>query len=199
MPLIEELDRTLYINEWFHRVCKTDQMNDERQNEWNLRHSLLDQVSGQAWIGTESKNYDWSSADHLYAHPCALLSQDESLHSKSIFSNAIPNGSEMGTLATRVRATELRVEFEALRKKWQRDTKHLSLVAKKIIHPSYLRIIGMGEAAIPLLLEALRNKPDHWFVALSATTNTDPSGPNANPIQAREAWIEWGILKGYID
>jgi hypothetical protein len=77
--------------------------------------------------------------------------------------------------------------------------KHLSLISKKVTHNSYLRIIGMGEGAIPLILESLRARPDHWFVALRATTNVDPSKPDDNPSMAREAWISWGIEQGYID
>ena len=57
----------------------------------------------------------------------------------------------------------------------------------------------MGEAVVPLLLEELRERPAHWFAALRATTNFDPSTAEANPSQAREAWLEWGKSQGYID
>ncbi len=97
------------------------------------------------------------------------------------------------------KAELLRVEFEALAKKWQRETVHLSLISKKISHPAYFRIVGMGEAVIPLLLEALRDKPAHWFAALRATANIDPSPADANPSMAREAWLKWGRSEGLID
>jgi hypothetical protein len=99
----------------------------------------------------------------------------------------------------RERSEQLRDEFESLSAQWQRDTRYLSQVSKKITHPSLLRIIGMGKPAIPLILEALRKKPAHWFVALRATTNTDPAKQDDTPSQAREAWIAWGIFNGYID
>jgi hypothetical protein len=93
----------------------------------------------------------------------------------------------------------LRLEFEALAEPWQRDTRHLSQISKKILHPAYFRIIGMGEPVIPLLLEALRDRPAHWFAALKATANLDPVTPGSNPSAAREAWLKWGRSKGLID
>jgi len=102
-----------------------------------------------------------------------------------------------GTSAS-LNAERLRSEFAKLSAQWRRETRHLSLVQKKIIHPAYLRIIGLGEAVVPLLLEALRDEPAHWFTALKATTNVDPCPPNANPAIAREAWLTWGKSHGYI-
>jgi hypothetical protein len=99
----------------------------------------------------------------------------------------------------RRQAEELRSEFNTLSEQWRRDTQHLSLISKKVAHPGYLRIIGMGEAAVPLLLEALRNKPAHWFAALKAITNFDPVPTGSNPSAARELWINWGMEQGLID
>ena len=99
----------------------------------------------------------------------------------------------------RSQADRLRPEFSALAEQWRSETRHLSLVSKKITHPSYLRIIGMGKPALPLLLEALRDKPSHWFAALRAVANVDPTEPEANPSEAREAWLSWGKSEGYID
>ncbi len=101
--------------------------------------------------------------------------------------------------ALRLQAEQLRVEFTALAKRWIRDTQHLSLVSKKVAHPAYFRIMGMGQAVVPLLLEALRDNPRHWFVALRATANTDPSPAGAGPSTAREAWLKWGRDNGLID
>jgi hypothetical protein len=96
-------------------------------------------------------------------------------------------------------AERLRPEFTVLADQWRRDTRHLSLVSKKITHPTYFRIIGMGKPVAPLLLEALRDRPAHWFAALRAVTNADPAGPEANPSEARQAWLEWGKSEGYTD
>ena len=86
----------------------------------------------------------------------------------------------------------LRVEFAALADQWRRETQHLSLISKRVSHPAYLRIMGMGKPVVPLLLEELRDRPSHWFVALRFTANTDPVPQGANPSRAREAWLEWG-------
>jgi Uncharacterised protein family (UPF0175) len=100
--------------------------------------------------------------------------------------------------ALRLEAERLRTEFTALAELWRHDTKHLSQIAKKIAHPAYFRIMGMGEAVVPLLLEELRERPAYWFAALRATTNVDPSPAEATPSQAREAWLEWGKSQGFI-
>lgn len=97
-----------------------------------------------------------------------------------------------------LRVDRRRTEFAMLAEQWRRDTMHLSVIAQKVIHPAYLRIIGMGEFAIPLLLEELRDRPSHWFVALKATSGEDPAPTGSNPLQARDAWIEWGRRKGYL-
>ena len=93
----------------------------------------------------------------------------------------------------------LRQEFAACADQWNRDTKHLSLISKKVLHPAYLRIIGMGEPALPLLLEELRDRPSHWFVALRSIANFDPAPQGANPSDAREAWLNWGRAEGLLD
>lgn len=92
----------------------------------------------------------------------------------------------------------LREEFAGLANQWRSETQHLSLVSKKIAHPAYLRIIGMGKPVIPLLLEELRDRPAHWFVALKSTANVDPVPGGANPSQARDAWLAWGRSEGLL-
>jgi hypothetical protein len=59
-------------------------------------------------------------------------------------------------------ATEER--FKKLARTWKSETDLHSKVAKRILHPAYQKIIGMGEAAIPLILKDLaENGPDDWF------------------------------------
>jgi hypothetical protein len=67
------------------------------------------------------------------------------------------------------------------------------------MHPAYFRIMGMGERAVPLLLEELRDHPAHWFSALKATANIDPVPAGSNPLMARNAWLEWGRKQRLID
>src|SRR6267378_991240 len=63
---------------------------------------------------------------------------------------------------------------------WNKETWFISSVKKRVAHEAYLQIIGMGEAAIPLLLRELLHEPDHWFVALQATTRHDPTTPRSD-------------------
>jgi hypothetical protein len=106
---------------------------------------------------------------------------------------------DIAASSSRIETEQPRAEFEMLAGQWRRETRHLSIVQKKIIHPAYLRITGMGKSVVPLLLEALRDQPAHWFAALRATANFDPSPPDANPATARVAWLQWGKANGLID
>jgi hypothetical protein len=99
----------------------------------------------------------------------------------------------------RAKAESIRPEFARLAEEWRIDTQHLSQISKKVLHPAYFRIMGMGEPATPLLLEALRDRPAHWFAALRAITNIDPASPGSNPSAARDAWLDWGRKHGLID
>ena len=99
----------------------------------------------------------------------------------------------------RVIAEGLRAEFTTLEEAWRRDTMHLSRVSQKVAHPAYQRIIRMGEGVVPLLLEALRDRPAHWFVALKATAHVDPASVGMNPKDARESWLEWGRREGLVE
>jgi hypothetical protein len=183
MPLIyNEYRSTNHL--WSQSECDID----KEELGWNLRHAALLEND---WID-EPKVYDSHGAGFGVITQCKIL-PDSKQHS------GVYSESEYRAVALRLKANQLRVEFEALNKKWCRDTRHLSLISKKVVHPAYLRIIGMGEAAIPLLLEALRDRPTHWFAALRATANTDPCPIDANPSQARDAWLSWGRLQGYID
>jgi hypothetical protein len=67
------------------------------------------------------------------------------------------------------------------------------------MHPAYQQIIGIGPAAVPLLLRELERDVDHWFWALKAITGVDPVPP-ASRGKVREmaaAWLRWGRDQGY--
>lgn len=90
--------------------------------------------------------------------------------------------------------------FQQLADQWLEDTINMSSIAARAAHPAYLEIIGMGEKAVPLLLNELEKRPSHWFIALTAIT-----GQNPIPEEARgrfkemtEAWLEWGRENNYI-
>jgi hypothetical protein len=69
---------------------------------------------------------------------------------------------------------------------------------KRIAHPAYLKIIGLGAPAIPWILEELRDAGGHWFWALESITREDPA-PNAETMQElKDTWLAWGKMNGYI-
>ena len=55
----------------------------------------------------------------------------------------------------------------------------------------------MGPAVLPLILRELKERPDHWFVALNAITGIDAAPPKSTFEEAINAWLDWGINRGY--
>jgi hypothetical protein len=89
-------------------------------------------------------------------------------------------------------------KFRAYVDTWRRQTRHQSSVAKMVSHPAYTAIIEMGKVAVPWLLRELRDRPDHWLVALHKITNQDPAKPKSTFSEAVEAWLSWGSKKGLL-
>ena len=90
-------------------------------------------------------------------------------------------------------------EFEVFRElvhMWKMETWHRSPLARRISHPAYLKIIGLGSQAIPWILQELKQEQDYWFAALEAITR-EPSPNVANLSELRDAWLEWGKRHGY--
>ena len=105
----------------------------------------------------------------------------------------------METLAPRKISPEER--FKKLAKAWKSETELVSKVTKKVMHPAYQKIIGMGESAIPLILKDLsENGPDDWFWALTAITDENPITEEiaGNMAAMTEAWLQWGRNAGYL-
>jgi hypothetical protein len=205
MPLIKENELAKESEEWFPLECRRDRTYHAEENAWSSRHVAL---FVNDWIGRGTKDHDWAKrgtsstpavqcGQMVYESPTGEHLKVQPGFKEVVFS--LYEEKDYRILALKVKAEELCFEFETLTKRWQRDTRHVSLISKKVAHPAYLRIVGMGEAAIPLLLEALRDRPDHWFAALRAIANVDPCPIDANPSQAREAWLSWGRSHGYID
>jgi hypothetical protein len=90
--------------------------------------------------------------------------------------------------------------FQQLAAEWREKSRHMSNTAQMAMLRPYQKIIGMGSAAIPLILEELRREPDQWFWALEAITDVNPVPPEAQGkvrLMA-QAWIEWGKKHGFI-
>src|SRR3990172_7182599 len=61
-------------------------------------------------------------------------------------------------------------KFYTLMRTWKKEVLLLSSTTKIVTHPSYQRIIGMGQDVIPLILREFEREPNHWSWALRAIT-----------------------------
>lgn len=87
---------------------------------------------------------------------------------------------------------DLTTKFSHLAQSWHNDTAHLSSVHAMARHPAYQEIINMGPEVVPLILQEMQRKPDHWFWALHAITGEDPAPKGSTVREATQAWINWG-------
>jgi hypothetical protein len=96
---------------------------------------------------------------------------------------------------------DLEKTFTELAERWRAETGMHSSVSRLVTHPAYLSIIGLGRPALPLILGALKRKPEHWFVALKAIARHSPVRPEqvGNVPQMAAAWLEWGRQNRRID
>jgi len=88
-------------------------------------------------------------------------------------------------------------KFARLAAEWKADNRVVSSGTRRILHPAYQRIIGLGPEVIPLLLMDL---PNDWFYALLVITDEDPVSPadQGNRRAMTDAWRQWGRTRGYI-
>ena len=111
--------------------------------------------------------------------------------------NMLPKTGE--SLKTPVPNVSLEENFLQLSQQWRQETGMLSVVSKIVIHPTYQRIIGMGQPVIPLIFRELEREPDHWFWALQSITGENPVSVDrrGDIVQMAAAWLEWGKAHGY--
>jgi type I restriction enzyme M protein len=91
-------------------------------------------------------------------------------------------------------------KFATLARKWDRETGFQSSIKSKISHPAYLKIIDMGEVALPYIFAELRKAPNHWFSALETITGASPvDKAKAKDMKAATSvWLKWGRENGYV-
>lgn len=94
----------------------------------------------------------------------------------------------------------IRAEFERLAEQWHDETGHMSSAISFTQHPAYLRIVAMGPAVVPFILEDLKRTRAHWFVALRLITGENPVEPKdkGNVQRLADAWIAWGRQRGLV-
>lgn len=107
----------------------------------------------------------------------------------------------MVAIKEQLKPTAEEQRFKRLAKTWKAETELVSKVTRRILHPAYQKIIGMGPAALPLILKDLaENGPDDWFWALTAITEHNPIRKEfaGNMAAMTEAWLQWGRKSGYL-
>ena len=68
-----------------------------------------------------------------------------------------------------------------------------------VTNPAYRKVVKMGDAVVPWILERLERHPHCWLPALRSITGVDPAPPAAQG-KIREViaeWLEWGKRNGY--
>jgi hypothetical protein len=106
----------------------------------------------------------------------------------------MPHSHRSVTLSPQPQLQEI---FTDLMNTWRRETWFISSIKKRVSHPAYVKIIGLGPAAIPFIIAELRKQPDYWFWALEAITRQDPMPHAENMHQLKDAWLAWAESHGY--
>lgn len=91
-------------------------------------------------------------------------------------------------------------KFNILSETWKHDTGDYSVTHFIVMHPAYQEIIGMGDKALPLILQELENEPRQWFWALKAISGYDPvkKSDKGNIRKMKNVWVKWGKEHGVI-
>jgi superfamily II DNA or RNA helicase len=94
----------------------------------------------------------------------------------------------------------IKEDFANLASQWTQDVEGMSSTVEMVKHPAYQKIVSMGQAVVPLLLEDLRQNPIYWLPALRQITQQNPVQPEQRGKikQMAEAWLNWGKQEGYI-
>lgn len=90
------------------------------------------------------------------------------------------------------KSVDIQQLFQSLTEAWKSGNQPTSMIVNVVPRPAYQRIIGLGPAAIPLILRELEREPAPWFWALEAITGENPI-PEASRGRLHEmskAWIE---------
>jgi hypothetical protein len=100
-----------------------------------------------------------------------------------------------------VRRRRLEERFQTLVKKWKKEVAFEPSLTDALMNHNYLKIIGLGPSALPLIFRELEREPDLWFLALESITHEDPAVSEENSGDFRkiaELWIQWGREHGFI-
>ncbi|WP_155631952.1 hypothetical protein [Burkholderia cepacia] len=88
---------------------------------------------------------------------------------------------------------ELERTFDTLKDQWLAATAFASATVDIVLNDAYQQIIGLGPAALPLILRELEKNGGQWFWALRMITRQDPVPKElrGKTKQMAEAWVNW--------
>jgi hypothetical protein len=94
-------------------------------------------------------------------------------------------------------------QFHKLTLDWHAERGATSSITEMAMCKSYLSIIAMGPAVIPLILRKMEDEgdePDMWFVALQALTHNDPvtDASRGDFKKMADSWLAWARRSGYV-
>jgi hypothetical protein len=95
----------------------------------------------------------------------------------------------------------LEERFRTLVRSWKKEIAFESSLTEILMNHNYLKIIGLGPPALPLILGELQRQADMWFLALESITREDPAASEENTgdfKRVSEIWLEWGRDRGLI-
>lgn len=96
--------------------------------------------------------------------------------------------------------SDIEVEFYSHLEAWKKETGRESSSTIMIENAHYQAIIAMGEDVVPVILNYIKDTPDHFSHALIQITGENPCLPeNAGKVEENcKSWVEWGKKKGII-
>ena len=155
---------------------------DLPENPIDSRQFQAHQFLEEDVSGTKNISSDWFDITQLgeITNIFPLMSQNYYSATQNIFPEKVASKSDQE-------------KFDKLVANWKSETSFNSSLSGKIINPHYLRIIGMGRTAVPLIIQELRENPDHFFVALVSITGEDPvpEADKGNISKMAATWINW--------
>lgn len=97
--------------------------------------------------------------------------------------------------------SEIESEFYEHLQQWKKETRFQSSSTILFDNEHYQHIIDMGFDVVPVILEYIRDTPDHFSYALKMITGEDPClSENAGKVKENcESWVQWGIENNLIE
>jgi len=88
---------------------------------------------------------------------------------------------------------DLAREFAERVGEWKKATLHHSSTNRVRSHPTTQRVLELGPAIVPLIVDELGGSTGHWFILLIELTGENPTPPEAagNVPMMAQAWKEW--------